>query len=108
MLDSSKILNDLKKWSHELGFQDLGVAGLNVKKDFTQLENIEKLIPEHWRPAAVGDAKTCAERWVDQFNAGADGLIIHASTPEQFAPVLAEYEKIRPNQLFAGRSNRPG
>ncbi len=39
MLDSSKILNDLKKWSRELGFQDLGVAGLNVKKDFTQLEN---------------------------------------------------------------------
>ena len=76
--------------------------------DFTQLESIEKLIPQHWRPAAVGDAKTCAERWVDQLNAGADGLIIHASTPEQFAPVLAEYEKIRPNELFAGRSNRPG
>ena len=76
--------------------------------DFSQLEAIEKLIPEHWRPAAVGDAKTCAKRWLDQFKAGADGLIIHASTPEQFAPVLAEYEKIRPNELFVGRSNRPG
>jgi probable F420-dependent oxidoreductase len=76
--------------------------------DFTQLQAIEKLIPEHWRPAAVGDAKTCAERWVDQFNAGADGLIIHASTPEQFEPVLAEYAKIRPDALFDGRSNRPG
>lgn len=38
ILDSSKILNDLKIWSHELGFQDLGVAGLNVKDDFSQLE----------------------------------------------------------------------
>jgi epoxyqueuosine reductase len=39
ILDSSKILSDLKNWSYELGFQDLGVASLNVKKDFTQLEN---------------------------------------------------------------------
>lgn len=72
-----------------------------------QMAAIEKLIPEEWRPAAVGDAKTCAERWVDQFNAGADGIIIHASTPEEFAPVLSEYEKIRPAQLFEGRINRP-
>ena len=64
--------------------------------DMTQLQEIDKLIPEEWRPAAVGDAKTCAQRWVDQFTAGADGLIIHASTPEQFAPVLAEYEKFGP------------
>ena len=73
----------------------------------TQLEAIEKLIPEHWRPAAVGDARHCAQRWVDQFNAGADGIIIHASTPAEFAPVLAEYEKIRPAERFEGRSNRP-
>ena len=76
--------------------------------DNQQLQQIEKLIPQHWRPAAVGDAKTCAKRWLDQFEAGADGIIIHASTPEQFAPVLAEYEKIRPTALFEGRTNRPG
>jgi probable F420-dependent oxidoreductase len=73
-----------------------------------QIAEVAKLIPEEWRPAAVGDAKTCAQRWVDQFNAGADGIIIHASTPEEFAPVLAEYEKIRPGHLFEGRTNRPG
>ena len=73
-----------------------------------QVAEVAKLIPEEWKPAAVGDAKTCAQRWVDQFNAGADGIIIHASTPEEFAPVLTEYEKIRPNHLFEGRSNRPG
>ncbi|MBT3609409.1 MAG: TIGR03857 family LLM class F420-dependent oxidoreductase, partial [Gammaproteobacteria bacterium] len=73
-----------------------------------ELESIEKLIPESWRPAAVGNAKTCAQRWVDQFTAGADGIIIHASTPEEFAPVLAEYEAIRPSHLFQGRTNRPG
>ncbi len=72
-----------------------------------QLAEIDKLIPEAWRPAAVGDARTCARRWVDQFEAGADGIIIHASTPEEFAPVLREYEKIRPTERFAGRTNRP-
>ena len=73
-----------------------------------QMAEIEKIIPESWRPAAVGSARACAERWVDQFHAGADGIIVHASTPEEFAPVLAEYEKIRPNALFEGRTNRPG
>lgn len=73
-----------------------------------QMAAVEKLIPESWRPAAVGTARQCAERWVDQFNAGADGIIIHASTPEEFEPVLREYEKIRPAARFQGRSNRPG
>jgi probable F420-dependent oxidoreductase len=73
-----------------------------------QMAEIEKIIPEEWRPAAVGNAKQCAERWLDQFRAGADGIIIHASTPEEFEPVLSEYEKIRPNDLFEGRTNRPG
>ncbi|HEY5645188.1 MAG TPA: TIGR03857 family LLM class F420-dependent oxidoreductase [Pseudomonadales bacterium] len=73
-----------------------------------QMAAVEKLIPESWRPAAVGDARTCAQRWVDQFNAGADGIIIHASTPEEFEPVLREYEKIRPAERFAERTNRPG
>jgi probable F420-dependent oxidoreductase len=72
-----------------------------------QIAEVEKLIPQAWRPAAVGDAKTCAKRWVDQFSAGADGIIIHASTPDEFAPVLAEYAKIRPSELFTDRTNRP-
>jgi hypothetical protein len=59
-----------------------------------QIAEIAKLIP--------------AQRWVDQFDAGADGIIIHASTPEEFAPVLHEYERIRPAHLFEGRTNRPG
>ena len=73
-----------------------------------QLAAVEREIPEHWRPAAVGDARTCARAWVEQFEAGADGLIIHASTPEEFEPVLREYERIRPAERFEGRTNRPG
>ena len=88
------------------------VAGMTGAIDsvasYAELAEIEKLIPQEWRPAAVGDAKTCALRWLDQFNAGADGIIIHASTPEEFAPVLDEYERIRPAELFVQRTNRPG
>jgi len=73
-----------------------------------QIAEVAKLIPDEWRPAAVGDPAACAQRWLDQFDAGADGIIIHASTPEEFEPVLSEYEKIRPTHLFAGRTNRPG
>ena len=73
-----------------------------------QLAEIEKILPEEWRPAAVGSAKECAEAWVGQFEAGADGLIIHASTPDEFEPVLEEYRKIRPHERFEGRTNRPG
>jgi 5,10-methylenetetrahydromethanopterin reductase len=73
-----------------------------------QMAEVAKIIPEEWRPAAVGDAKTCARRWLDQIEAGADGIIIHASTPEEFEPVLREYALIRPAERFEGRSNRPG
>ena len=73
-----------------------------------QLAEIDKILPMEWRPAAVGSARDCAEAWVGQFEAGADGLIIHASTPEEFAPVLEEYRKIRPHERFENRSNRPG
>lgn len=74
---------------------------------FDQLAAIDKVLPADWRAAAVGTPKECAERWVKEFEAGADGIIIHASTPEEFEPILAEYEKIRPNHLFEGRTNRP-
>lgn len=73
-----------------------------------QLYEIQKLIPEEWLPAAVGNAEQCASRFVDQFKAGADGIVIHASTPEEFKPVLDAYSGVRPNDRFVGRTNRPG
>ena len=46
-------------------------------------------------------------RFVDQFEAGADGVIIHASTPRQVAPVLDAYAKIRSDERFEGRTGAP-
>ncbi len=72
-----------------------------------QLRQIRDLIPESWLPAAVGSAEQCAARFNDQFRAGADGVIIHASKPQEFAPVLDAYYTIRDHQRFADRCNRP-
>jgi probable F420-dependent oxidoreductase len=72
-----------------------------------QLKHMRTLIPEHWLPAAVGSAQQCAQRFNDQFAAGADGVILHASRPKEFAPVLEAYQQIRDHARFAGRSNRP-
>ncbi|MEM6709854.1 MAG: TIGR03857 family LLM class F420-dependent oxidoreductase [Pseudomonadota bacterium] len=73
----------------------------------SQLAEIEPLVPEHWREAALGTPNQCAARWQAEFDAGADGVIIHASTPEQFEPVLTAYAQQRNGERFAGRTNRP-
>ena len=72
-----------------------------------QLRHIRGLIPEEWLPAAVGNATQCAARLNEQFRAGADGVVIHASKPHEFAPVLEAYRGLRDHARFAGRSNRP-
>ncbi len=82
-------------------------GGIDSTATLDQLREIEPLIPKAWYPAAVGSAEACARRWQDQFAAGADGVVIHAATPQQFAPVLQAYEKIRSAERFVGRSNRP-
>ena len=74
---------------------------------FEQLAAIDKVLPREWRSAAIGTPRECAQRWLEEFEAGADGIIIHACTPEEFEPVLAEYEKMRPGHLFQDRTNRP-
>ena len=72
-----------------------------------QLEDIEALIPSHWLPAAVGTPQEAARRLKDQFDAGADGVILHASTAEELAPLLEAYADIRDDHRFAHYSNRP-
>jgi len=72
-----------------------------------QLEEISTLIPQHWFPAAAGTPQQCAEFIQHQFDVGADGVILHASTPVEFEPVLHAYHEIRDHARFAGRTDRP-
>jgi 5,10-methylenetetrahydromethanopterin reductase len=82
-------------------------GGIDQVATLDQLKEIRELIPDEWLPAATGTPKECAERFVDQFNAGADGIIVHACTPQELAPILLGYEKIRPSERFEGRTGSP-
>ena len=103
------MVGSLRNWERFRQQPEVASIGgiIDAVANFDQLAAIDKVLPQEWRSAAVGTPAECAQRWVREFEAGADGIIIHASKPEEFAPVLAEYEKIRPNQLFEGRTNRP-
>jgi 5,10-methylenetetrahydromethanopterin reductase len=72
-----------------------------------QLEHIQTLIPEEWLPAAVGSAEVCAKRVLDQLAAGADGVILHGSSPAELAPVVEAYAQVRPADRFEGREPNP-
>lgn len=75
-----------------------------------ELRALRDVYPESWLrdSNAVGTAAHCARRIVDQFAAGAAGVILHASSPDQMAPLLEAYAAVRPNDRFAGRSAVPG
>ncbi len=74
-----------------------------------QLEHLATLFPEEWLAAsATGTSEQCARRILDQFDAGADGVILHGATPDELAPVLDAYRAVRPAQRFEGRSANPG
>ena len=65
------------------------------------------MMPQEWLPAAVGSPAQCARRIDDQFAAGADGVILHASLPHEAAPAVEAYAALRPGARAAGRSPRP-
>ncbi|MBO2457696.1 TIGR03857 family LLM class F420-dependent oxidoreductase [Actinomadura violacea] len=73
-----------------------------------QLEHVAALIPDAWLAAsATGPAAVCARRVLDQFDAGADGVILHGVTPAEVEPVVAAYRDVRP-EGFAGAPHNPG
>jgi probable F420-dependent oxidoreductase len=82
-------------------------GGIDTVASLEQLSEIEALIPEEWLPAAAGTAEHCAERLEEQFRAGADGIILHASEPRDLAPVLDAYARVRDEKRFTARTARP-
>jgi probable F420-dependent oxidoreductase len=70
-------------------------GGIDSVATLEQLDKISELIPREWLPAATGSAEACAQAWQNQFNNGADGMVIHGSTPSEFAPILEAYGKLR-------------
>lgn len=69
-------------------------GGIDSVATLEQLAHIQSLIPQEWLPAASGSAEDCARAWKNQLANGADGIVIHGSTPAEFAPVIAAYEAL--------------
>ncbi len=73
-----------------------------------QLAHVATLLPDEWLAAsATGSPQRCARRVLDQYAAGADGVILHGATPAELAPVLEAYRTVRPAGMDAWPAN-PG
>jgi probable F420-dependent oxidoreductase len=74
-----------------------------------QLRHIATLLPDEWLAAsATGTPAECAARVIDQFDAGADSVILHGATPDELAPVVEAYRAIRPPARFDTVAANPG
>src|SRR5262249_9917923 len=75
-----------------------------------ELRALRDIYPAEWLrdSNAVGSAAHRAQRIVDQFAAGAAGVVLHASSPDQMTRLLDAYAVVRPTARFAGRSAVPG
>ncbi len=89
------------------------VSGFGGALDATatpdQLRHVATLLPDEWLAAsATGSPSACAARVLDQFDAGADGVILHGATPDELAPVVSAYRGIRPAGRFEQLPANPG
>lgn len=98
----AEMLIDLNGWDMEVleAFRANPIVssmpgGIDSVATLEQLEEISPLIPDEWLPAATGSAEECAKAWQNQLDNGADGIVIHGSTPEEFAPIVKAYEKMK-------------
>jgi len=84
-------------------------GAIDAKATTEQLEQISALIPDEWLAAsATGAPDPMARRILDQFDAGADGVILHGATPADLAPVVEAYRRVRPESMAARTDPNPG
>lgn len=97
----AELLIDLNDWDPQVleEFRASSVVssmpgGIDSVATLEQLEEIGELIPDEWLPAATGSAQECAQALKQQLVNGADGVVIHGSTPTEFAPVVEAYRSL--------------
>jgi len=84
-------------------------GAIDADADADQLAHIATLIPDEWLAAsAQGPPAVCAARVLDQFSAGADGVILHGATPAELEPVVEAYRPVRPAAVAARAAANPG
>src|SRR4029450_13310517 len=82
----------------------------NTSRDLDDIRRMRELWPRDWidSSTATGSAAHCAKCVRERFDAGVDGVVFHASTPANLAPLLDAWERVRLNAAFAGRVANPG
>ncbi len=70
-------------------------GGIDSVATEDELEQLAALIPDEWLPAASGSATECAQAWLNQLDNGADGIVIHGSSPSEFDPIVNEYRRLK-------------
>jgi alkanesulfonate monooxygenase SsuD/methylene tetrahydromethanopterin reductase-like flavin-dependent oxidoreductase (luciferase family) len=67
-------------------------GGIDHKATPEQIEHIATLIPDEWlKPSATGSARQCADRIREEFDYGADAVIMHGATPDELEPIVMAY-----------------
>jgi alkanesulfonate monooxygenase SsuD/methylene tetrahydromethanopterin reductase-like flavin-dependent oxidoreductase (luciferase family) len=94
----------------DAGTQTQGTLGdEHTSRDLDALREMYATYPEEWihQGNAVGDREHCAKLVRARFDAGADGVLLHGSAPDDLAPLLEAWPAHRPAGLGA-RSANPG
>jgi probable F420-dependent oxidoreductase len=67
-------------------------GGIDHKATPQQIEHIATLLPDDWfEPSATGSAAQCVARIRQEFDYGADALIMHGATPDELEPIVTAY-----------------
>ncbi|BBZ27671.1 LLM class F420-dependent oxidoreductase [Mycolicibacterium madagascariense] len=81
----------LQRFRDDHVVQSIG-GGIDHHATAEQIEHIATLIPAEWlEPSATGSAQQCVDRVREEFDYGADAVIMHGATPEELAPIIAAY-----------------
>ena len=84
-------------------------GALDATDDLDLLRHAADVLPDEWlATAAVGSAAHCADRIEGQLALGADSVVLHGATPDELAPVLAEWGRRRDPSRFAHLDANPG
>lgn len=84
-------------------------GALDATDDLDLLRHARDVLPDEWLDcAAVGSAAYCADQIQGQLDLGVDSVVLHGATPDELAPVLAEWRGRRDPELFAHLEPNPG
>lgn len=84
-------------------------GALDATASVDDLRALSEAIPDEWLAAAArGTPEQCAAAVVDQFDLGADSVILHGATPSELAPVVDAYRQVRPVGIGERCAANPG